>query len=201
MQELPEKLSVNEILGRKVLIVGDVGTGKTALTVQIFEKLIDLGLENDITIIDMAPKTFFISGKRVGGKLDEYTDLVKKVKYLAPSVVYAPRLTSKSSQELLYLVKENVKNLDPLIDEYIRNPTKILIINDLSIYFHAGDLSKMLQCLSRAETFLANSYYGKTLKNDFNTGVSYRERDLVKKMMRYMDRVIMLRENCFIKVI
>ncbi|MCD6164935.1 MAG: hypothetical protein J7J30_05855 [Candidatus Odinarchaeota archaeon] len=201
MQELPEKLSVNEILGRKVLIVGDVGTGKTALTVQIFEKLIDLGLENDITIIDMAPKTFFISGKRVGGKLDEYTDLVKKVKYLAPSVVYAPRLTSKSSQELLYLVKENVKNLDPLIDEYIRNPTKILIINDLSIYFHAGDLSKILQCLSKAETFLANSYYGKTLKNDFNTGVSYRERNLVKKMMRYMDRVIMLRENCFIEVI
>jgi len=192
---------VNEILGRKVLIVGDVGTGKTALTVQIFEKLIDLGLGNDITIIDMAPKTFFISGKRVGGKLDEYTDLVKKVKYLAPSVVYAPRLTSKSSQELLHLVKENVKNLDPLIDEYIRNPTKILIINDLSIYFHAGDLSKILQCLSKAETFLANSYYGKTLKNDFNTGVSYRERDLVKKMMRYMDRVIMLRENCFIKVI
>jgi len=94
-----------------------------------------------------------------------------------------------------------VKNLDPLIDEYIRNPTKILIINDLSIYFHAGDLSKILQCLSKAETFLANSYYGKTLKNDFNTGVSYRERDLVKKMMRYMDRVIMLRENCFIKVI
>jgi len=201
LQELPEKLSVNEILGRKVLIVGDVGTGKTALTVQIFEKLIDLGLGNDITIIDMAPKTFFISGKRVGGKLDEYTDLVKKVKYLAPSVVYAPRLTSKSSQELLHLVKENVKNLDPLIDEYIRNPTKILIINDLSIYFHAGDLSKILQCLSKAETFLANSYYGKTLKNDFNTGVSYRERDLVKKMMRYMDRVIMLRENCFIKVI
>jgi len=201
LQELPEKLSVNEILGRKVLIVGDVGTGKTALTVQIFEKLIDLGLENDITIIDMAPKTFFISGKRVGGKLDEYTDLVKKVKYLAPSVVYAPRLTSKSSQELLYLVKENVKNLDPLIDEYIRNPTKILIINDLSIYFHAGDLSKILQCLSKAETFLANSYYGKTLKNDFNTGVSYRERNLVKKMMRYMDRVIMLRENCFIEVI
>jgi len=192
---------VNEILGRKVLIVGDVGTGKTALTVQIFEKLIDLGLENDITIIDMAPKTFFISGKRVGGKLDEYTDLVKKVKYLAPSVVYAPRLTSKSSQELLYLVKENVKNLDPLIDEYIRNSTKILIINDLSIYFHAGDLSKILQCLSKAETFLANSYYGKTLKNDFNTGVSYRERNLVKKMMRYMDRVIMLRENCFIEVI
>ena len=201
MQELPEKLSVNEILGRKVLIAGDVGTGKTALTVQIFEKLIDLGLENDITIIDMAPKTFFISGKRVGGKLDEYTDLVKKVKYLAPSVVYAPRLTSKSSQELLHLVKENVKNLDPLIDEYIRNPTKILIINDLSIYFHAGDLSKILQCLSKAETFLANSYYGKTLKNDFNTGVSYRERNLVKKMMRYMDRVIMLRENCFIEVI
>ena len=197
MQELPEKLSVNEILGRKVLIVGDVGTGKTALTVQIFEKLIDLGLENDITIIDMAPKTFFISGKRVGGKLDEYTDLVKKVKYLAPSVVYAPRLTSKSSQELLHLVKENVKNLDPLIDEYIRNPTKILIINDLSIYFHAGDLSKILQCLSKAETFLANSYYGKTLKNDFNTGVSYRERNLVKKMMRYMDRVIMLREKLF----
>jgi len=55
LQELPEKLSVNEILGRKVLIVGDVGTGKTALTVQIFEKLIDLGLGNDITMLFMLP--------------------------------------------------------------------------------------------------------------------------------------------------
>jgi len=201
LQELPEKLSVNEILGRKVLIVGDVGTGKTALTVQILEKFVDLGLENDITIIDMAPKTFFISGKRIGGKLDEYTNLVKKVKYLAPSVVYAPRLTSKGSQELLYLVKENLKNLDPLIDEYIRKPTKILIVNDLSIYFHAGDLSKILRCLSKAETFLANSYYGKTLKNDFNTGVSRRERDLVKKLMRYMDRIIVLKENYYVRVI
>ena len=102
MQESPEKLFVNELLKRKVLIVGDVGTGKTALTAQILEKLIDLGLENDITIIDMAPKTFFISGKRIGGRLDEYTDLVKKVKYLTPTIVYAPRLTSTSSQAVSY---------------------------------------------------------------------------------------------------
>ncbi|MHA1581162.1 MAG: helicase HerA domain-containing protein [Candidatus Baldrarchaeia archaeon] len=181
--------------------MGDVGTGKTALTVQIFEKFVDLGLENDITIIDMAPKTFFISGKRIGGKLDEHTNLVKKVKYLAPSVVYAPRLTSKNSQELLYLINENLKNIDPLIDEYIRNSTKILIINDLSIYFHAGKLSKILQCMNKAETFLANSYYGETIKNDFETGISYREKTLVKKLMKHVDKVIMLRENYHVEVI
>jgi len=201
LQESPEKLFVNELLKRKVLIVGDVGTGKTALTAQILEKLIDLGLENDITIIDMAPKTFFIYGKRIGGRLDEYTDLVKKVKYLTPTIIYAPRLTSKDAQELLYFINENLKNLDPLIDEYIENPTKILIINDLSIYFHAGELSKILQCISKAETFLANSYYGETIKNDFETGVSYREKTLVESLMKYVDKVIMLRENYHFEII
>jgi len=201
LQESPEKLFVNEILKRKVLIVGDVETGKTALTIQILKKFMDLGLEDDITVIDMAPKAFFISGKRIGGKLNEYTPLVKRVKYLAPPVVYAPRLTSKSSQELLHLINENLKKLNPLIDEYLRNPTKILIINDLSIYFHAGELSKILYCLNEAETFLANSYYGKTLKNDFKTGISSREKVLVKKLMEYMDKVIMLRKNHRVEVI
>ena len=201
MQESPEKLFVNELLKKKVLIVGDVGTRKTALTAQILEKLIDLGLENDITIIDMAPKTFFISGKRIGGRLDEYTDLVKKVKYLTPTIIYAPRLTSKNAQELLYFISENLKNLDPLIDEYIENPTKILIINDLSIYFHAGELSKILQCISKAETFLANSYYGETIKKDFGMGVSYREKTLVESLMKYVDKVIMLRENYHFEII
>ena len=192
MQELPEKLSVNEILGRKILIVGDVGTGKTAFTAQILKKLIDFGLKNEITIIDMAPKTLFFSGKRIGGRLDEYTNLVQKVKYLIPAVVYPPRLASKNSRELLYFAKENLKNIDPLINEYLKIPTKILIINDVSIYFHAGDLDKILQCVNRAETFIANSYYGETLKNDFGTGISRRERNLVEQLMKYMSKIFRL---------
>lgn len=194
MQELPEKLSVNEILGRKILIVGDVGTGKTAFTAQILKKLIDFGLKNEITIIDMAPKTLFFSGKRIGGRLDEYTNLVQKVKYLIPAVVYPPRLASKNSRELLYFAKENLKNIDPLINEYLKIPTKILIINDVSIYFHAGDLDKILQCVNRAETFIANSYYGETLKNDFGTGISRRERNLVEQLMKYMSKIFRLNE-------
>lgn len=194
MQELPEKLSVNEILGRKLLIVGDVGTGKTAFTAQILKKLFNFGLKNDITIIDMAPKTLFFSGKRIGGRLDEYTNLVKKVKYLVPTVVHPPRIASKSNKELLYFAEENLKNIDPLINKYLKNPTEILIINDISIYFHAGDLSKILQCVNKAETFIANSYYGETLKKDFGTGISRRERILIEKLMKYMDKVIMLRE-------
>jgi len=194
LQELPEKLSVNEILGRKILIVGDVGTGKTAFTAQILKKLIDSGLKNEITVIDMAPKTLFFSGKRIGGRLDEYTNLVKKVKYLVPTVVYPPRLASKNSKELLYFAEENLRNIDPLINKYLKNPTKILIINDISIYFHAGDLSKILQCISKAKTFIANSYYGETLKNDFGTGISRRERTLIEKLMKYMDKIIMLKK-------
>jgi len=185
---------VNEILGRKILIVGDVGTGKTAFTAQILKKLIDFGLKNEITIIDMAPKTLFFSGKRIGGRLDEYTNLVQKVKYLIPAVVYPPRLASKNSRELLYFAKENLKNIDPLINEYLKIPTKILIINDVSIYFHAGDLDKILQCVNRAETFIANSYYGETLKNDFGTGISRRERNLVEQLMKYMSKIFRLNE-------
>jgi len=185
---------VNELLGKKILIVGDVGTGKTAFTAQILKKLIDFGLKNEITIIDMAPKTLFLSGKRIGGRLDEYTNLVKKVKYLTPAVVYPPRLASKNGKELLYFAEENLRNIDPLINKYLKSPTKILIINDISIYFHAGDLNKILQCVNRAETFIANSYYGETLKNDFKTGISRRERILVEQLMKYMSKIFRLNE-------
>jgi RecG-like helicase len=46
---------VANLLGKRVLIVGDVGSGKTVLTLKIVYGLIDLGFGGRISILDFAP--------------------------------------------------------------------------------------------------------------------------------------------------
>ena len=50
------------LLGKRTLIIGEVGSGKTALTAKIVLDLIAMGLGNEITVIDMAPEKIFDIG-------------------------------------------------------------------------------------------------------------------------------------------
>ncbi|MFX0096308.1 MAG: hypothetical protein ACFE7E_00945 [Candidatus Hodarchaeota archaeon] len=174
---------------KKTLILGDIGTGKTRLTAQIIKELLKNGYRNDITIIDLAPIQPSNCGRKVGGRITDYIN-IDQVRYLTSNSITAPRSTARSRDELVVMIVKNKQLIDPLLNKYLESPTKILTINDLTMYLHAGKLDKMEECILKSESFIGNAYYGTFFKNDLGTGVSARERKLTDKLCRIMDKTI-----------
>lgn len=179
-------------LGKKVLIIGDVGTGKTRLTVRLLEEAIRLGLSNKITVIDMAPASIEVRGSKIGGRLLEASDKLNNLRYLAPDIVETPRLSARSASELHYLVSLNEKRIRPIIIKYIEKPTPILFVNDISLYLQSGVDENVLSAMKTAETFIANGYYGEMLRSEFEKEVSKVEKKLMGKLANSVDIVVRL---------
>jgi GTPase SAR1 family protein len=180
------ELKGEDVLDKKVLILGEVGSGKTKLAARLIQELMQLVGPKEITVIDLAPERKGI----VGGKLIDYADLIGKVKYLSPEKVYTPRLSGSSREEVLRYAKLNKETMKPLLKEFIANPTRALIVNDVTLYLHLGKLETVLKCASLARTFLVTAYYGSRLAEDLGTGISRRERQLIDELATFMDLVI-----------
>jgi hypothetical protein len=184
--------SFRGLLGKRTLIYGDVGTGKTRLTVRLLEEALKLDFTREITVIDMAPKSITARGIRVGGRLSEATDATRRLRYLAPRRVETPRLAARNGEELLDLVEKNRRRIGRLLKNYVEKPTPILFVNDVSIYLQSGDFETLAKAIEEALTFVANGYYGKVLSNDYSTGISALERELMDKLAAMMDLRIRL---------
>jgi GTPase SAR1 family protein len=180
------QLKGKEILGKKVLILGEAGSGKTKLTAQLLQELMSIVDPKSISVIDLAPKRV----GAFGGKLTEYLSISGRVKYYSPKRVYTPRLSGKSSKQILHYAELNKKNMQPLFNEFIQNATEVLVINDITLYLHLGELEIVLECVKLAKTFLATAYYGSKLAEDLGTGISLRERQLTNRLAAFMDLVV-----------
>lgn len=174
------------ILGKKVLILGETGSGKTKLAARLFQELTTLIDPEEITVIDLAPRKV----DTIGGKLVDYVDVSTKVRYLSPKNVYTPRLAGRSPEQVLRYAHLNRENMEPLLSTFIQNPTEALIINDITLYLHLGKLQTVLSCVGLANTFLATAYYGLKLANDLGTGISAKERQLTDKLARFLDLTV-----------
>ncbi len=165
----------------KLLIVGDVRRGKTTLTSRIVDVLAEVCGEGKIMVLDFAPD---FGG--VGSKVNVNSN----VKIVRPEGLKAPRLMGKDCDTVWKLAKYNRELTEGAIKEYLCNPTPILVINDLSIHLQGGDLSLVLEAAGKAVLFIANSYYGTSLRDD--CGLSGWERKLVEEMMNKVDYVWLL---------
>jgi len=174
------------IIGKKVLILGEVGSGKTRLASRLLKELMTLFDPEEITVIDLAPQRM----GEVGGKISDYVDSIGKVRYLSPERVYTPRLTGTSREQVLKYAELNRRVMEPLFNEFVQRTTKILILNDITLYLHAGKLETVLKCMRLAETFLATGYYGCKLAEDRGSGISVREKQLIEKLATYMAQTI-----------
>jgi energy-coupling factor transporter ATP-binding protein EcfA2 len=177
------QLKGKEILGKKVLILGEAGSGKTKLAAQLLRELMILVNPEEITVIDLAPQRV----GEIGGKLTEYMNVIDGVKYLSPENVYTPRLAGTSPKQVLHYVELNRKNMEPLLIRFIRNVTEVLVLNDVTLYLHSGKLETVLKCVKLANTLLATAYYGSKLAEDLGTGISSKERQLTDKLATSMD--------------
>ena len=189
---MPQRYTLTELIGKKTLITGDVGTGKTKFTLELVSQAIKEDYTEETTIIDMAPATKVVNSRKIGGRLSEMMEMPKNMKYLTPERIETPRLSAKNAQHLLHLVKLNHNAILPLLQNYLRNPSSILFINDISIFFQSGSHEPILSAVEVSETFIANGYYGKYFAFDYETGVSKREQQLMDILINHMHLTIRL---------
>jgi len=184
--------SFSQTVHKKTLILGDISTGKTRLTVRLLQNALKSSRPEEITVIDMAPEKTFHHGKAIGGKITDMIKLPLAVRVLQPRKVNAPRHAARDRDELLHQVQQNVMSIEESIDQFLSRATPILFINDLSLYFQSGRFEKAFKAMDKADTFVANAYYGTTLENDLGTGVSAVERKIIENIAGRVDLVIRL---------
>ncbi|MBM3898426.1 MAG: GTP-binding protein [Thaumarchaeota archaeon] len=181
-----------DCLGKKVLITGDLGSGKTALLAKLLDEAINSKQGAKITVIDMAPGKRDVGSYTMGKTLRYYLKNLDLVQYMAPKNVYAPRLDGGSKEQVEKLALANAKNIGALFSEFMEKRSKILFINDVTLFLHRGELARLLKVISKCSTFVANGYRGKFPADDMGTGISRRERRLLDKLQKSMDIVIEL---------
>jgi len=166
--------------------MGDVNTGKTMMTKELLDEAIELD-PGEVTVIDMAPRSFIVEGISFGGVL---VDGDYDVRCLMSDEIKTPRLSAETSEELLKLADHNRYEIDGLLDDFCADPSRILFVNDVSIYLQLGELDRLWDTIKFAETLVVNGYLGTRLEEDLGTGVSVRERRLMEELASRMDVVV-----------
>jgi hypothetical protein len=180
-----------DLLSKKVLIEGDVGSGKTHLTRILLIQATELLPSGSITVIDMAPHRRRLDRDYAGGALRK-GKWITHVRYLRSAFIKPPRLDGRTKEEVLDLAKSNAAELRKLLQAFLNKPSDTLFINDLTLYLHSGDAEFLFFVLAKASTFIANAYEGSRLLDDRDSGISSRERHLVSELEKRMDLTIRL---------
>lgn len=172
---------VDELLGKRTIITGEVNTGKTGLLRRILKDFRDQG-HRDLALIDMAPTTT----KGIGGKMDIQG---LRIPSYYPAATAAPRLTGKTPDGVRILAQRNAEIIDEAFLLLLKAPTRMLFINDVSMYLQTGELANLLSHLKYASTIVMNGYYGYSLGGG---ELGKRERDNMRLLQQNCDLVIEL---------
>lgn len=175
-------ITITDYLDRRTLIIGDVNSGKTRLTLAILQAFIDSGHTGDITVLDLAPDIHH----GIGGKmaLPPTKDLL-----LLTCPIIPPRLTAKTEAQVNTLARQNAAAIDPLIDQALAARRTILFINDASLYLQAGRPKRLIALADAHATVVINAYLGQKF---LPTAFSQKEKQRVQSLCEYGDRVIRL---------
>ena len=184
-------ISIEEYLNRFTLIVGDVKSGKTAVTRQILEVFCRT-TGGTATVVDLAPDIRLedLQGKgqtkSVGGKLKVQPSA--GVRYYHAQI-HPPRLRARDEKEAEQLAAQNLRTIDTLFEKALKGKADALFINDCSLYLHAGSPAILLQWIRTCRTAVVNGYVGRFFDE---SSISIREREGMEFLMRRCDRLIKL---------
>ena len=180
----------SNFIGKKSIIVGDLVPSKTSLLSQLLLHAIDLGYDKKITLIEMCPTKTVHQNIKLTSRVNEYIDDFSKITYLTSRTLYWPRIKGNNSKDVLKYSIMNSRNLNVCLTEFKNKPTKILLINDINFYLHMGALAYLLKIISKSSTFIGTCFHSKFPYDDYNTGISRRERRLIDKLTLKMDKII-----------
>lgn len=197
---------VNDLWGKKVLIVGEPGTKKTTWTglCMLYWLQQKKCRPHEISVLDFAPKRIQKDEKGIGGSIQDLfaTNYIipphlallwAEIHWLKtetirdknnPPEFFAPRILAKNATDVLRSCQHNYTSALAQLTAYIEHPTPILIMNDIGIYLHLGSPRLLKQCIKHAETVVMNAYIGRTLVNDYGSNISNRERVLIHHLIR-----------------
>ncbi|MHA1147041.1 MAG: hypothetical protein ACTSR8_02240 [Promethearchaeota archaeon] len=193
MMNINLDINFHDFINHHTLLAGDTNTGKTITTSNFIKFLIESLNFNkaDIMILDFAPNLKVLEGLRIGGRIKDFYPLSIECKYLPLNEdIIPPRLQASNKKELYENACKNYKLTYQLLEIYNKNPTPVLIINDISIFLHMGSKKYLLESIENAETFLGNSYYGLSIKRNFANLFSLIERKRVEYIIRNIERTI-----------
>ena len=179
-------------IGKKSIIIGELSSEKTSFLSQLLLNAIDLGYDKKITLIEMCPNKTDYKNIKLSSRVNEYVTDFSNINYLTPRTVYWPRIKGYNSKDVIKYSVINSKNLNTCLTEFKDKPTRILLINDLNFYLHMGILAYLLKIIFKSSTFIGTCFRSKFPYNDYNTGISRRERRLIDKLTLKMDKVIQL---------
>jgi hypothetical protein len=186
------KEKLEPLIGKKILIEGDIGTGKTTYTLELIAQAFASASVKRIVVIDMAPSRRLSGKKYVGGTLQLPQNYMQKVRYYAPNHIFAPRLQGKNKEAILEYAKKNAQKIEKLLQANLNEKKEILFINDMSMFFHAGDIKLLISVVNNSDTFIANVYKGDYFTDDKGSGITLKERNLLEQIEKQMDFIISL---------
>jgi hypothetical protein len=146
-------VDIRRYLNRKTLILGDVNTGKSRLTLAVLDAFLDRYPPESITVIDLAPQ---LAGG-VGGKLA--VPSLPGLQYLTADIV-PPRLTTSDEVQMIRLAEANAAAAEKIFDVYLARSRPVLIVNDATLYLQAGLLNRFTSLLEQSATAVINAYFG-----------------------------------------
>jgi hypothetical protein len=185
-----ENLDFNEFIGQHTLLYGETNTNKTYLTSKFVQFLVESkGVPpKAISILDFAPRLTILKNLKIGGKIQNfYENSILCNNILFKGEIIPPRLKSSNKVELYQNAYENFLKLSKILQIFEKNPTSILIINDISLYFHLGSINTLIRIIKKTDTFLGNAYYGSPIKRDFASLFSLLEKLKVESLMKKVD--------------
>ncbi|MGD9251699.1 MAG: hypothetical protein PVG19_10770 [Desulfobacterales bacterium] len=174
-----------DYLDRRTLILGDVNSGKTRETQRILSRWVAVNPTPLMTVLDLAPEPV----RGIGGRLTLPASFMGR--YLFTEII-PPRLTGQSATEIADLAAANARAIEPLLDDCLKQPHPLLVINDVTLYLQAGDYARLSAVMQSATTVLINAYYGKRFEDH---PITRRERRLTERLMADCDRVIRMPEG------
>lgn len=184
---MPE-VRIEDYLGRKTLILGDVNTGKTTLSRGVLEALCRQGFGGRTAVVDMAPEIPETLARArgipgAGGRLipPEGCGVLYLGGWLEP-----PRLSSNSEEEAMQKARRNRREIEGLLRRLDSEPREILLVNDVSLYLQAGGSEAFIPRLERPDTVVANGYWGERLGGGLLSGC---ERSEMQSLRDYFDRM------------
>ena len=172
--------SINQYINMRTLIVGDINSGKTRQTIEIMHLFLRAGYAKKMFVLDFAPGDKGGIGNKMIPPSD--TDLM----YLTSSIT-APRLTGKDESHIMKLAENNANIIESLFIKYYQHQRDILFINDVTLYFHAGNFENISRLIHSTPTVVINAYDGQTFAD---SKLTRREKKMTRDLMKMCDRVI-----------
>ena len=185
-----KELDFNQFIGYSTILYGETNTKKTYYTAKFVQFLIESKNINpkDITILDFAPKLSTIKGLKIGGKIEDFYEKSYKCNNLIfEGKIIPPRLKANNKKELHENALYNYNKTHEILENFNEKSTSFLIINDISIYLHLGNKKYLLETIKKASTFFGNSYYGSSIKRNFATFFSLKEKRSVRYLLKRVD--------------